>query len=220
MTLPFTNRRVRLLHGLVLLLVLAALAACDRDGGPDLPGGSKTLTSADGALQLRVPSSWSEQTDLNPAAALQAADLDDEAYAVLIEDPREPFKSMDLGKFADTEMQKLVNRVGLANLTGPKLVEVDGNQAVQYQIKGFHNEVEVVYLYTFVETPDRFLKVVTWSLAGKFDANRPVLEEVTTSVRQLKPLEASPEPSGADPGVAPPPAATVDPNQIDRGGGL
>ena len=201
--------------------MLLALAACDRGGSPpDLPGGSKTITSTDGALQFRVPASWSEQSDLNPAAALQAADLDREAYGVVIEDPREPFKAMDLGKFADTEMQKLVTRVGLANLAGPKLVEVDGNQAVQYRIRGLYNEVEVVYLYTFVETPDRFLKVVTWSLADKFEDNRPILEEVTTSVRQLKALEASPAPTGADPGVAPPPAATVDPNQIDRGGGL
>jgi hypothetical protein len=210
--------RGRIGRALLCLLISAVIGACNDGGGAKLPGGAKTITSSDGALEFKVPSSWSKQTDLNQAAALQAGDLDREAYGVVIEDPREPFKNMDLGKFADTEMQKLVTRRGLVNLTGPKLVQVDGNQAVQYQIKGSFDEIELVYLYTFIETPDRFLKVITWSLADKFDQNKPVLEDVTTSVRQLKDLEPSPTPSSGDPGVAPPPAP-VDPNQIDRGGG-
>ncbi len=210
--------RGRIVRALICLLIAAVVGACNEGGAVKLPGGAKRITSADGALEFKVPSSWSKKTDLNQAASLQAADLDREAYGVVIEDPREPFKNMDLGKFADTEMQKLVSRRGLVNLTGPKLVQVDNKQAVQYQIKGLFDEIELVYLYTFIETPDRFLKVITWSLADKFDKNKPVLEEVTTSVRQLKDLEPSPTPSAGDPGVEPPPAP-VDPNQIDRGGG-
>lgn len=213
--------RGRIVRALCFLLISAVVGACNEGGGakPGPPGGTKTITSSDGALEFKVPSSWSKQTDLNQAAALQAGDRDREAYGVVIEDPREPFKNMDLGKFADTEMQKLVTRRGLVNLTGPKLVVIDGKQAVQYQIKGSFDEIELVYLYTFIETPDRFLKVITWSLADKFDKNKPVLEDVTTSVRQLKDLEPSPSPGAGDPGVAPPPPAPVDPNQIDRGGG-
>lgn len=216
--LKLQDMRGRIVRVLFCLLISAVIGACDEGGGAKLPGGAKTITSTDGALEFKVPSSWSKQTDLNQAAALQAGDLDREAYGVVIEDPREPFKNMDLGKFADTEMQKLVSRRELVNLTGPKLVQVDDNQAVQYQIKGLFDEIELVYLYTFIETPDRFLKVITWSLADKFDKNKPVLEEVTTSVRQLKDLEPSPTPSAGEQGVPQPPAP-VDPNQIDRGGG-
>ncbi|HVL50486.1 MAG TPA: hypothetical protein VM754_03150 [Actinomycetota bacterium] len=208
--------RVVLSRAVALLLLAVLLGACDRGGNPTFSRGSKTITSADGALQFEVPNSWSSQTDLNEVAALQAADHQNEAYGVVIEDPRSAFSSMELGRFADQEMQQLVARVGLADLSGPEQVSVDGKDAVRYQLKGFHNEVEVVYLYTFVETPDRFLKVITWSLASHFDQNREVLERVAVSVRELKPLE-EPTPSPdtqPDPAQIPPPQ---DPAGIDRG---
>ncbi len=173
------------------LLLLALMGACNSGSDVTSSGGTKTLTSTDGALQFEVPSSWSSQTDLNQVATLQAGDPNNEAYGVVIEDPRKAFSSLDLAKFADQEMHQLVTRVGLADLTGPKKVTVNGKEAVQYQLKGFANSVEVVYLYTFVETPDRFLKVVTWSLASNFEKNQKVLEQVSASIRELKPLEDS-----------------------------
>lgn len=204
---------------LVCLLLVAALASCDP--GDRGPGGTKTITSDDGALQFQVPASWSEASDLNEVAALQAGDPESEAYGVVIVDPRKPFSSMDLARFADRQMQQLVTRVGLANLSGPETVEVDGKPALRYQLKGFHNSVEVVYLYTFIETPDRFLKAITWSLASKFEQNRPVLEQVAASIRELEGLEDEQEPAPSpdeevsDPAQIP----AQDPGLIDRGDG-
>lgn len=203
-------------RAIALLLTVSALAACDRGREP-VTGGIKTITSTDGALQFQVPSSWSQQSDLNEVAALQAGDRISEAYAVVIADPRKPFASMDLAKFADQQMQQLVTRVRLANLTGPEQVTVNGKDALQYQLKGFHNSVEVVYLYTFVETEDRFLKVISWSLASNFDKNKDALEQVSASIRELKPLEETPASSGdapPDPAQIP---APQDPATIDRG---
>lgn len=201
----------KLLAGVFMLVILAGCSQAR-----EALSGTKTLVSADGALQFEVPASWSAQTDLNDAAALQAADRDAEAYAVVIEDPRAPFQAMDLGRFADTQMQKLVGTVELANLAEPRLVPVGDREAIQYQLTGILNGVEVAYLYTFIETPDRFLRVVAWSLAPNFTANRSTLEEVAASVRQLKDLPAATSPSApAEPSA--PSVAPQDPAEIQRG---
>lgn len=195
--------------------MLALLASCGR-GDPE-PRGFKRVASPDGALEFRVPASWTEATDLNEVASLQAGDTVAEAYAVVIEDPRRAFASLDLAGFADRQMQQQVTRVGLANLGGPETLTVDGKPAVRYRLKGFHNAVEVVYLYTFVETPDRFLKVVAWSLSPNFEDNRQTLERVSASVRELQGLpEPDPAPTEVgDPAEIPP----QDPGVIDRGDG-
>lgn len=189
-----------------LVLAVVVLGACSGGGGENTPSkeaGLKAMTSTDGALQFQVPDTW-EASELNPVAAVQAGDPDSEAYGMVIEDPRKPLKDYTLERFADVQMQQLVTGIGLASLSAPKKVQVDGKDAVQYQLKGFFDQVEVVYLYTFVETPERFLKVVTWSLASEFEDNKEVLEQVSTSVRELKGLPSpSPEASTTDPAVVP-----------------
>lgn len=198
-------RRGAVLRALACLLLLV-IGACGGEPEGRSPGrskGFKAVTSTDGALQFQVPESWAP-SDLNPVASLQAGDPEAEAYSVVIEDPRKALQSYTLAQFADLQMQELVTTIRLANLAGPTKVNVDGQEALQYRLKGFFDSVEVVYLYTFVETPDRFLKVVTWSLADRFDDNKEVMEQVSTSVRQLKAL---PEPTSsagpADPAVVP-----------------
>lgn len=202
------------------VLVAAMLGACSSGNVQDTPSkasGFKALTSTDGALQFQVPDDWAP-SELNPEAAVQARDPDTEAYGMVIEDPRKPLKDYTLERFADVQMEQLVTRLGLASLSAPKKVQADGKDAIQYQLKGFFDQIEVVYLFTFVETPDRFLKVVTWSLASEFEDNKEVLEQVSTSVRELKGLPSpTPEPSNTtDPAVVPtqqgPGAFDRDPN--------
>lgn len=208
---------VRAVACVVLVLALGACGGGKSEDTPKKAAGFKAVTSTDGALQLQVPESWAA-SELNPVAAVQAGDPDTEAYGMVIEDPRKPLKDYTLERFADVQMQQLVTGIGLASLSAPKKVQVDGKDAVQYQLKGFFDQIEVVYLYTFVETPDRFLKVVTWSLASEFDGNKEVLEQVSTSVRELKGLPSpTPEPSNTtDPAVVPtqqgPGAFDRDPN--------
>lgn len=208
------------MRAIALLMLLVVLGACSSGNVQDTPSkasGFKSLTSTDGALQFQVPEHWAA-SELNPDAAVQARDPDTEAYGMVIEDPRKPLKDYTLERFADVQMEQLVTRLGLASLSAPKKVQVDGKDAVQYQLKGFFDQIEVVYLFTFAETPDRFLKVVTWSLASEFEDNKEVLEQVAASVRELKGLPSpTPEPSNTtDPAVVPtqqgPGAFDRDPN--------
>jgi hypothetical protein len=181
---------------------------------------SKSLISADGAFEMKVPESWEQQDNLNDVAVLQAADREKEAYALLIVDPRKPFEGTNLGKFADGQVQKFLESVTEPKLSGPELMIIDGDEALQYEIEGKAEDVDVVYLYTFMESPDRFLKSVTWSLAENYDDNKEVLAAVTESIKQLKAVEEptpspaaeSPSPdAGGSPPASPSPAVSPSP---------
>jgi hypothetical protein len=176
---------------------------------------------------MRVPGSWKQESNLNDAATLQAADRGREAYALLIVDSKKPFEGTALGRFADTQVQKFLESVSDSKLSGPDLVIIDGKEALQYEIDGKAGDVDVTYLYTFMESDDSFLKAVTWSLADNYRSNKKALAAVTESIRQLKALEESPSPApaaspgaelspGISPSPEPPPSPAATPSILER----
>lgn len=204
----------------IALTLMGILSGCS-ESGSSLPGltGGDTVTSDDGGLQMEIPDSWQTRKDLNPHAELQAGDREVDAYGLVVVDPREFFEDLTLGKFADIEIQKFVDTVGDPTLSGPELVLVDDREALQYEIRGIVDEQNIVYLYTFAETPDRFLKIVTWSVASRFDANKQDLQQVTQSVRQLEPLgevQPSPQQEPVDVPTDPTPLPSIDRGDRDQ----
>lgn len=171
------------------VLLAAVLAGCSGSASPagDSPDG-QVITSEEGGLQMHIPESWSQRRDLNPSAALQAGNREEEAYVLVVVDPREFFEDLTLGRFADIEIQRFIDTVGDPEVSGPELTVVGDADALQYEIRGVVDEQNIVYLYTLAETSDRFLKIVTWSLGSRYVENRETMLEVTKSVRQLEPL--------------------------------
>lgn len=193
-----------------LLLTTLLASACGQSKLPKIGGGkdetTKRLISSTGAFEMKVPESWQQASNLNDVAVLQAANRTAEAYALLIADPKGPFEGIPLQDFADAQVKKFQESLASPQDSGPEKVTIDGKQALQFQIEGTAEDVEVVYLYTFIETDDNFLKVLTWSLAENFDDNKNKLADVTSSVRQLK---ATGEATEQGPGESPSPDAVA-----------
>lgn len=211
-------RRITVGIALALMGILAGCATSESTGLPELSRtNGNTLTSEDGGLQMQVPDSWQARKDLNPKAELQAGNRDSDVYGLVVVDPREFFEDLSLGNFADTEIQRFVDTVGDPALSGPELVIVDDREALQYEVTGVVDGQDIVYLYTFAETPDRFLKIVTWSIGSRFEDNVEEMQQVTESVRQLEPLgEVKPSPDESADDVPIPTEPTTAPS-IDRG---
>ncbi|MGQ0680046.1 MAG: hypothetical protein ACT4OM_10420 [Actinomycetota bacterium] len=187
-----------------LLLLLATClftGGCNSDIAGRIPGlgtdpdqEEKTLISANGAFEMNIPGSWRQVSNLNDVAVLQAANRSDEAYAVFIVDPKAPFEGTPLASFAATEVERLQESLDEPRVGQPETLSVGGSSAVQYQVDGKADGVDVIYLYTFVETDDNFLKVAAWSLQDRFEDNEQTLKQVTLGVRQIR-ATASPVPS-------------------------
>lgn len=174
---------VRLL-GLILTASLI-LAACG--GPPDLP---QTLTAENG-LQVSVPDSWSEDDQLNPVADLQASNRDAETFVVVISDLKQDLSEelTTLERFADFAVQEFMAGLNdpdlsFAALGEPEEVDSSGLGALRYELSASPGDLNLSYLFTVIETQDRFIQVIAWTLRSQMDEHRATLEAVSDSVTQ------------------------------------
>ena len=142
------------------------------------------MTSTNGAAQITVPDDWDAMTDLNDVAILQAANLAKEQYIIVIDDSKEDFADPDLAQYSDITSQLIIDGLGNSEVGTPTPSTINGNAALQKEIRGSIDNINVVYLHTSVETPTHFYQVLTWTLKSQFDKNRSVLQEVTNSFRE------------------------------------
>ena len=182
----------------LFILVLATVGACG--GGDSSSNGETTpstpvestaqavtgtvMTSTNGAVQITVPDDWDAMTDLNDVAIIQSANLVKEQYIIVIDDTKEDFAEPDLGEYSDITSQLIIDGLNGSEVGPSTPLTINGNAALQKEIRGSIDNINVVYIHTSVETPTHFYQVLTWTLKSQFDKNRSVLQEVTNSFRE------------------------------------
>ena len=67
--------------------------------------------------------------------------------------------------------------------TATNVTEVNGKDAVQYEIRGQVDGTAVVYLHTTVRGDENYYQVVGWTRADAFNRYRDELQQVITSFR-------------------------------------
>lgn len=151
---------------------------------PPVPQGV-VMTSTDGRSQLTVPTDWSSRTDLNDVAILQAANLAKEQYVIVIDDNKADFTNATLNDHSQITSQLIVDGLTSPQITQPVPVTINGYAALQREIHGSFDNINVVYLHTSIETPTRFYQVLTWTLKSKYAENRSIFEQVTQSFQEI-----------------------------------
>jgi rubredoxin/bifunctional DNA-binding transcriptional regulator/antitoxin component of YhaV-PrlF toxin-antitoxin module len=141
------------------------------------------LTSSDGQCQITIPAGWKEARNLNPRAALQAAKSLDDLYIFVIARSRKDFK-MALDRFTDLTRSDYAGVVTSPQFTRPDSTTVNGQAAMQYEVRGIVNGTKVAYLNTTIMTEKNLYQVVAYTLDSKFDKNKHALDEVTKTLRE------------------------------------
>lgn len=205
------SNRAGVVLGALLALAVLALSACGGGSEPtpkNTNALTKTITSEGGNLQMKIPDSWREDESLNASADLQASNRVQEAYALVIADSKQDFGNRTLKDFAEIAKENFLKGITTPTLSEPRSLTINGKEAVRYQIDGTADNVKVTYLLTLMETESRYLQVIAWSLPEQLTKNRPVLESVTASVRELKPATPAAPPAPTAPAPESPAPAT------------
>lgn len=172
------------------LLLFLVFAACNfMEGvkkGVEQAAQPKVVKSKDGKTQLTVPSTWSEDSTSNPTASLQVVNSLSGMYAAVVTESREDFKTVALEKVTDVVRAQQGKRIEGATFTEPVQTTINGYPAMQYEVRGTIQNVNLAYLNTVVETPDNIHQILTWTLQSKFDANKPTLAEVAQSFKEVQ----------------------------------
>jgi hypothetical protein len=168
---------------LVLCLFVqgAGCALADQKTDSDTP-----LMDPEKTIQVSIPSGWTEDRDLHDSAELQASNRIKELYVIVLSESKEDFQDMTLDKHSEITRGTLIKSLTEPQTSAPTSLKVNGHPAVQYEIRGFINNLSVVYLHTTVETEKSIHQILTWTLKSMYEKNKPALQKVTESFKEVK----------------------------------
>jgi hypothetical protein len=149
------------------------------------PAGT-VISSTDGKIQITAPTTWRATTGLNEKADLQATDSSNNMYLIILTDVRSNYgSSMTVERHSNETLAPLLKSIISPVETGPTRLTVNGNPAVQHEVRGEIKEgVKVVYLHTTIETPKHYQQIVQWTLQSTYDAKKSVFQDIVQSFKE------------------------------------
>lgn len=143
------------------------------------------ITSSDGKSQITAPTTWKTTTDLNDKAELQASDTTNQMYLIVLTDSRANYSRMTLEDHSQETLGTLTRSMTSSTKIGPTRLTVNGNPAIQYEVRGEIKGLNVVYLHTTVQTTDNFHQIVAWTLQTTYDSKKDTLQDIVQSFKEI-----------------------------------
>ena len=149
-----------------------------------LSGDSQLVENTTENLRITVPNTWETVDLLRPDADIYVADQEADLYVLVLADGKDTL----VGDFSLEDNSSQYRRILARQLNQPvqtvtNVTNVNGKDAVQYEIRGQLDGTSVVYLHTTVRGDENYYQVVGWTRADEFNARRNELLEVITSFR-------------------------------------
>jgi hypothetical protein len=152
--------------------------------------GGNAYVSENGQIQVNLPSGWSKTQGLNEKAELQVAKASNNMFLIVLSESKQDFEKagqkLNLQKHSDLTRGILLKNLTNGQQSQPKSLTVNGKPAVQYEITGSIDKLNVVYLHTTVETDNNYQQILAYTSQDEFAKNRPEMEEVINSFQEVK----------------------------------
>lgn len=148
---------------------------------------TKVMKSSDGKLQVSVPESWKEVSELksiNPLYVLGVGDKAGEMYLGVLSESKDNFKDMTLEKYYEAITTQLKTQIQNAEIANVKDAEINGCKAKTYEISGVVNNIKVTYSNAVIDSPKAFNQIYSWTLATKFSKNKATLENAVKTFKE------------------------------------
>lgn len=135
-------------------------------------------------FQLRVPSYWSAQTDLNENASLQLANLRKEEYMIVLEHAAQDISDLTLNDYAQILNEDLV--IENKHVSSPKQLNLNGYKALSYDISGEVENTKIDYMVVYVEGRESYYFFMIWTLPSKKDAVWPIYKKTLQTFKEIE----------------------------------
>jgi hypothetical protein len=194
MPAAFVGRRDAL--GLATLFVFG-VGSCKRLFGPG--DGMKDVASVpdkNGKKRvLSVPASWTEDVEKNPAAEIASGSRADDAYVMVICEPKADFPGYSLDRYSDlTRSQVMKNLIG--GKSGAKVKsQIADHPAIEVELRGGFRDgstdadggsqtTNLVYLHTSIELEASYCQVVGFTNGRRWDTASTTLRKIAQTFRE------------------------------------
>jgi hypothetical protein len=148
------------------------------------PGATTVITATDNSSQVTVPETWKVDNELHDTAELQASNRAGEEYLIVLSESKEDFQNMTLEKHSETTRTTFLKSLTEPTVSEPTTLTINGLPALQYEIHGSINNLNVIYLHTTIESPKNFHQLIAWTLRSRFQKNKPELQQVINSFKE------------------------------------
>ncbi|MGF7047957.1 hypothetical protein J2T13_002463 [Paenibacillus sp. DS2015] len=148
-------------------------------------GETAEFTSEDGMMTISLPANWNKQSNLMEDADIQASKIDSEDYLGIISEDKELFADdTTLEEYHKLIVESQTNSGVLENLKihDPVKTQVDGRDALQFEVTGEITKVKVAYLFTLVDHPHHFTQVIFWTIDQYFNDRKPLYQDMTQTL--------------------------------------
>jgi hypothetical protein len=175
---------------LLLIVVLVLVAGCGQ-------GDTMQKVVIEDRYSIDVPSSLTEATDLNDEASLQYQNIFKELYVIVIDEFKDDVHeaimenevddlyTSDLDGYAALLTDNFEFSIQDAVISNEKEVKINGLPAKTLKLKGISEDIDVSFLFGFIEGKDRYYQVMTWTLTKRFEEHRDKMEKILASFREL-----------------------------------
>ena len=109
-------------------------------------------------------------------------------YAMVLSENKKDFTGeTKLGEFTSLTRDIMLGRLSSPEKTEPKPTTIGANSALQYEMRGVVQGLNLMYIVTTVETSEHYHQVITWTQPSQIDSNRSTMLEVTQSFKEVGP---------------------------------
>jgi hypothetical protein len=151
------------------------------------PAGSSQIQSPNGHVRITLPAGW-EQADLNPGNnKVSGKCTRNNGYVLVIAEARADFanmKAVDDYATASLNLEEKHAKLSGRALSGPKELKIHGFPALQYEVTGTMNNVNLAYVKTFVALPTQFTQVMCWTTPSHLEECRGDFDAITQSIEE------------------------------------
>lgn len=161
---------------LLLLLLGLSISAQEAD---------RVFIASDDKTRITIPANW-DKLELNEAAEIQVGNLRDEAYLIVLNEAKEDMHGWNIEKHSRVTLGRLLSSMAFPTISGPKTLKVGRSPAVQYEVRGAVDNLNLVYIHTTVDGPKYFSQILAWTLPSKADTIKPLLLEAIKTFREVE----------------------------------
>ena len=162
---------------------LVSMIQGDRDRVHDLAIKREEISSDDGKLKVTTSGFWFKTSDLNKDAALQVANKSKDMYLMVFTDAKSAVGGMTLEQRHQTARDRKLQSMQNASATQTVPLTIDGHAALQDEVSGTQQRINLVFLHTTVDDVDYFQQIVAWTTRSRWPKQNQELREMTGSFR-------------------------------------
>lgn len=172
--------------GVMGIPLLVSMIQSDRERLHRLSIERKEISSEDGNIKATVSGMWVKMPELNKEATLQVGYKRKEMYLIVLSEAKSDSQNLTLENHHQITRDRMLQKMKNASASEPVRLTIDGHPAMQDELSGTENGINVVFLHTTMDDGDHFQQILAWTLKSRWEQQNELLREITRTFRSEK----------------------------------